>query len=282
MSVDIRQQAEVWIAAWNQQFQVNEALVPAIYLRKAVSTIGTPIRRLLLEVYQYLSMTDVETRAVYVSKAWFHVSRDSEYWFIRYISDFHPSIVDSEGENRRKYIAYQLASCLRCKRLPSLHDIAWKCSYFQRPICGWCSDLPDFAIIPARYISASLKVTHTTLASLSVPLFLHDHETSCYWLHFEAKVLPYVEARRLQLVRGLMRYYKGKLGAEEMAVMGKFDFRRYYGSAKVRTRVEYALVKFCGRWREKFEDEKTCANRFLRSLKGGYGKFSVDINRSMV
>lgn len=47
-----------------------------------------------------------------------------------------------------------------------------------------------------------------------------------------------------------------------MTVMRKFDFKRYYGSAKVRTRVEYALVK-------SVEGEKTVRQLFTAS-KGQY------------
>lgn len=254
------------LLTWNRQFTVNESLVPAIYLRKAVYTEGTPIKRLLLEVLQYLTVTEVETSTGLVSKAWFHVSRDSEYWLLRYFSASQLQVSEKSSDFRRKCIAERLAACWGCNRRPNLYEIAWKCSYFQRPLCWWCSDQPAYSVLSLHYVCCSLQVSRSTLCHLSIPLFLHDSEPSCYHFHFESKVIPYANSTRVLLVQDLTRQFAGKIPAEAIDTIRNFDFGKYYGSAKVRTRVEDLLVKFCGGWREAGE-EKTCVHRFARALK---------------
>ena len=69
---------------WNQQFVSREEQVPVQYLEQAVSIHSS--QSLLLEVFAYLPMTDLETRVAYSSKAWFHFTRDTELWKVRYVS----------------------------------------------------------------------------------------------------------------------------------------------------------------------------------------------------
>jgi len=210
-----------------------------------------------------LTMSEVEGRAGFVSKAWFHVSRDSEYWLTRYCSDFQ-LISASCSDVRREYIARRLASCWGCNRRPHLYEIAWKCSYFQRPICWWCSDQPAYTVLSLYYLSTTLQVSKATLVHLSIPLFLHDSQPSCYRFHLESRVLPYAHSRRALLLTGLSTC---KVPVAVVETIRKFDFGKYYGSGKVRSRVEDLLVKFCGGWRE--AGEQTCGSRFVRALKQG-------------
>ena len=67
-------EVEAWVDHWNQQFAVQEEAVLAQFLRKAVSTASTPLRRLLLEVLQWLAVSEVETGVALVCKTWHHFS----------------------------------------------------------------------------------------------------------------------------------------------------------------------------------------------------------------
>lgn len=49
-----------------------------MYFSQAVRTSSTPLRRLLLTVYEYLTGRDVEVRVALVCKAWYNVSNDPE------------------------------------------------------------------------------------------------------------------------------------------------------------------------------------------------------------
>ena len=73
-----------------------------------METTSSPLRRLLLETFQYLELREIEQVVAFVCKQWFHITRDNELWKARYLTLPNPS--DRKEDN---YLAsVQFASCL--------------------------------------------------------------------------------------------------------------------------------------------------------------------------
>lgn len=245
-------EVEKWVQDWNQQFEMKEERVLAQYLGKAVSTAGTPLRRLLLEVFEYCTMTEIETTVAYACKAWFHVSRDEEYWKTRFIADFHPSETNAQCDYRRKYIVYLQGSCWHCCKLLEMKEILFKCNYYKRPLCKACAELPECHIKSVNEYSNYHYVTMATIARLSVPFFVFQKAKSSYMLLFQRYLLPWATARRQDLIKALDSEFSGRLQPEERRIIEDFDLGKYYGESYRRVAgVEKSLVEYCGRGNRK-------------------------------
>ena len=190
-----------WVETWNRQFSAKEEEVPVQFLQKAVVTASTPLRRLLLEVFQYLTMPELETNVALSCKAWFHVSRDEEFWRSRVLSQFEPAETEAQGNYRRKYIAYWQGSCWHCKLVPSIDQICMKCPYFKRPLCTACASIPDLKIWSFRKYSREVLFSYGLLQELNVASFQYRKALSSYLYMIKEKVVPYVEAQKAKLVR---------------------------------------------------------------------------------
>ena len=260
---------EEWVRDWNRQFEVAEELVPVQYLSKAVSTTGTALRRLLLEVFQWLNTTEMETTAAMCCKAWYHTSREEEFWRTRYIADFHPAETDSQGDYRRKYIAHIRASCWHCKSDLRLDQIESMSPYFNRPICYNCHYQPACRIISFAHFSKRIGMSRPAIDSLSIPSFIDNNAKSSFISLIKPKLQPYAETRRTLLLRTLDAHYPGRLQTEEREKVLAFDFGQLclnVGWGKGPEALDKALVKFCVKWRKRENVEKG-AEQFLEDIK---------------
>ena len=256
---------EEWVRGWNRQFEVAEELVPVQYLSKAVSTTGTALRRLLLEVFQWLNTTEMETTAAMCCKAWYHTTREEEFWRTRYIADFHPAETDSQADYRRKYIARIRASCWHCKSDLTFNEIHSLSPYFNRSICTNCFYEKPCKIISFANFSYCLTMSKTALNYLSVPSFQVNHVRCSFLILFKSRLQPYAETRRKLLLSTLDVHSPGKLQGEERDRVLAFDFGELcYISLRTKQYpvLEQALVKFCVKYRKR-ENVLKSAKQFL-------------------
>ena len=189
-----------WVEAWNRQFSTKEEEVPVQFLQKAVVTASTPLRRLLLEVFQYLTMSEIESLVALSCKAWFHVSRDEEFWRSRVLSQFEPAETEAQGNYRRKYISYWLSSCFHCKKPLSIDQICMKCPYFKRPLCTVCASLPNLKIISFSLYSRRTYFSYELLQELKIPCFQYRRALSSYLYMMVEQVVPYIKAQKAKLI----------------------------------------------------------------------------------
>lgn len=227
----------------------SEANVPAIYTVKSVNTAETPRKRLLLSIYEYLSVHDVETSAAAVCKAWYHVSKDPEHWKSRFLSDIHPSETDSESDYRRRYIFYALAVCWHCSTVPPIGQIALRCPLLKRPLCWKCARKGECQIESFTHYSRTHSVSSTVLAQLTIPAFDHYQGKSSYVLYFRRELTLYAAIRREILLRTVDQEYPGRLSSAVREAIVTFDLWKFYGKARPRpgSLVVKALVRFCGK-----------------------------------
>lgn len=265
---ELKREVEAWVRNWNKQFEAVEEDVPEKYMSKAVATTDTALRRLLLEVLQYLTTSETETLVAFACKEWFHVSRDEELWKGRFISEFTPLETEAQGSYRRKYIAFLWTSCWHCKKRVQLDQIEFKCPYFKRPLCWKCGRDKDCAIETVSYFTSTRGVTKTTIETLSIPHFSHYQKQSSYLMLYRDKLLPHAENRRKLLLRTIEANFPGSLSPEERRMLEIFDLGRFYYEGWDRRKLsslEKGLVKFCGKCGNR-ENTMRSAQQFLEEI----------------
>lgn len=237
-----------WIDAWNRQFSAKEEEVPLQFLQKTVVTTSTPLRRLLLEVFQYLSMSEIEAKVALSCKDWFHVSRDDEFWRSRVISDFNPAETEAQGNYRRKYIAYWQGACWKCKVIPSLDNVFFKCPYFKRPLCKACASFRDMKIYSFSRYSDEMRFSYARMQELHICNFQYRRAMSSYLYMILEKVVPYVEEQKAKLIQEIQTL---GLSTEKILKLinevESFVSEEYYiGDTRKRGARNYALPEFLG------------------------------------
>ena len=244
-----KREVDTWVIRWNRQFEAREEHVPEKYVEQTVKTTAPVLRRLLLEVFQYLQVPEIDSTVALTCKAWFHVTRDPEYWRTCFISEFNPPTTEEQGNYRRKYISYRLGSCWHCKRLLSLPEISRKCPIFHQPICKTCNFLPECTIISFNSYQLHHKVTQATLTSLNIPSFTQFGTKVSYLLLFRNKMTSYANNRRRILLENIEVNYNERLKKEDKSEVEKFNLEEFYGKERKIWKLrkgEEALVTFCG------------------------------------
>ena len=244
----------------------SEAQVPAIYLQKAINTSETALRRPLLAIYAYLSIQEIETRAVHVCKAWYHVSKDPEHWKSRFISDIRPKETDSYSDYRRKYIFYMRAVCWHCNSTPPCDLVTPRSPLLNRPLCGKCAKKGKCRIETFVRYSRTHFVSLTVLSQLNIPNFDYFGRKSSYILYFRREVAVYASIRRAILLRTIEQEYSGRLDTAVKAAIEAFDLWSYYGQESPSPELPCinALVRFCGKCGRREEEN---VRIFLRNVE---------------
>ena len=254
-SVTVLTALDTFVAAWNRQFTVCEPLVPGVYLRNSVCA-GTAgrLKRMLLTVFAYLEVAEVEGGAGVVCRAWLSVVRDREMWVILCKRDF---VAESDRETedfRRKYIACYRASCFNCRLIPDVSQIVIKCPLHNRNLCKTCEK--DVKLLSFRSISGLFMVEKEAILSAKVPFFQIDSEKHCYYPAFVQKFVPYAQHRKEELEQFLESQFRDQQLTAEIAEIRKFDLSAFYSqkfdrfpsslAPFVYSTVNLSLVKYCG------------------------------------
>ena len=242
------ERVKAWVRKWNQRFTIDESKVPTQYLAKAVQTSSTPLRRLLLEVFQYLSMREVEMLVGLTCKAWFHVSRDSEYWKTRYLLEFQPATTEIDVCYRAKFIAGRMSSCWHCNRFLSLSKIELMCPIRKRPLCIACISTPECRLIPLRYYVSSRNLQTSLPKYLHFSIFLYNGAKTCYLSDANQLMMPYAKRRKALLMHTLAADFASELAKETIVQIEKMSIERIYNASGVSSdKLMRAVRTFLGR-----------------------------------
>ena len=256
-----------WVERWNKKFSVNEKSVPPRFLEKSVST-TRPLScyRLLIEVFLYLSPADIETKAAFACKHWFHITREDDLWRTKFTLDFPSPPPPSPAPFRAKYILLFQSSCWKCDKFVPLKDISMVCPLHKRPICAGCAQRKECEVMSLDWFGLRKYVGKDIGSKLGVKTFTHENVEKGYISELCEKLVPYAERRRnllLSLIEG------ENLTEEVRSYVETFDFNRYYESRHKYVRKEtVALAKFCGRDEEN-EDVRKSVEDFVRSVRNG-------------
>lgn len=256
-----REQLRQWVEVWNQQYVSTVEKVPAQYLAKAVQTCHTPLRRLLLEVFQYLSVRETELLVGLTCKAWFHVSRDSEHWKSRYLQEFKPVTMDADMCYRTQYLVYYRGSCWNCQKFLSLRDIEMMCPLHKRPLCKTCKDQPICHLVDIGHYVTWHSISPSLLKYLEIPMFKLEGTKKAYKADTIDRVIAYGLCRRAKLVNSLLERHSEDISPALIEEIRTFEVEAKYKSdfsAGV-------LMKFLGKCEEN-EDFERSVQTFARKL----------------
>lgn len=253
------------IDAWNRQFLVREEDLPAVYCSQAIRTSSTPLRRLLLLIYQYLTVEVVEARAALVCKAWYHVSRDSEGWKSRFFAVFRSWKSDPNSDYRKLYILYHLNSCWSCGCLPPLRFISTKCPYFKRPLCRKCAiQQPCSPTTIGRY-AQDRCITMPLVATFNLPTFSHTYGLCNYRVVFAKVLVPYFTQAKAKLIAIIEQEF-GQKAAEAKNQVEEFNVERYYQGYNSQGSGEKEIARMLGRKRKE-SSWKQSVRQLIRNLQ---------------
>ena len=217
-----------WVQAWNQQYVSTVEKIPAQYLAQAVQTSSTPLRRLLLEVFQYLYTREVELLVGLTCKAWFHVSRDSEYWKTRFMQEFQPATTKADTCYRAQYLACFKGSCWSCHKFLPLAEIELMCPVHKRPLCSSCKDKPECQLIELNRLLYWHRISPSLPKYLNIPVFKVKGIKVVYKETALASFIFYANHRRNQLLNLLTEKYEETISPAIIERIRTFDTETRY------------------------------------------------------
>ena len=247
VSEEQREDLRQWVQAWNQQYVSTVETVPAQYLAQAVQTSSTPLRRLLLEVFQYLSTKEVELLVGLTCKAWFHVSRDSEYWKTRFMQEFQPETTEALGCFRAQFLICHRGSCWHCKEFLSLDSIELMCPLHRRPLCKACKDEPVCSLMDVERYILLHDISPSLPKYLEIPTFKLEGVKRAYKEIAIDRFTVYASRRREKLVNCLLERHSKEISPAVIEGIRTFgveaEYRRIISTSP--------LMKFLGKCDEK-------------------------------
>lgn len=257
-----------WVEQWNSLLRVCVETLPAQFVAKAVGTTSSPLRRLLLETFQYLEMREIEQLVAFVCKEWFHVTRDNEFWKTQYLTSFQPSNICGTDNYRSKFIVIYQNCCWLCHTLISLNEIKLICPVHKRPLCRHCFKTDNGHIVTLNSYFTSRKISSTLVARLDFRHFIYDKFKQNYLSALGDTMLPYAEQRKHSLLSALQMLCPSKISIAELNAIASCDLWDFYKSRYPSSykRAMWSLSVFCGLDDEK-EDFQENVLYFLSLLK---------------
>jgi len=243
------ERVEKWVSKWNQRFVVDPNKVPVQCLVGTVEVASTPLRRLLLEVFQYLSVKEIELQVGFACKQWFQVSRDAEYWKSRFIHNFQPATTDTVTCYRGKFIALHKGCCWSCKKFLQLDQIEMMCPLRNLPLCTDCSENNKECWVISLHSFVRHRYLHPSLpAYLNIQTFVYKNAMSCYYKDMAGKLRRYAERRRTLLLDTIERECATAVSGKMKAAIGRFRIKSLYRTGSYGyDRLGFVLASYFGR-----------------------------------
>ena len=131
-SEDCQLEVVQWVDRWNQQFEDRHEK----YQLPRVKSEAGPQRRLLLEVFGYLTAVEIVKSAGEVCKSWYAVAWEDEVWKSHLP---HPPAASL----RAHYIVLYHRTCIRCGQFLQSAQVHMLCPLSHRPTCYTCYSLEE-------------------------------------------------------------------------------------------------------------------------------------------
>lgn len=246
VDVERLEQITTWVNDWNQQFSAEK--VPEKYTKMAILAAPVAHPRLLLEVFGYLSVREIEQIAAFACKAWYTITRHEDLWKSMFIRQFTPRETEPDTSYRSLFILIRLKACWHCNSVLLPRQIYMKCPYYDMLLCKKCSNLPACKIVTLNSYQKSLNISNSTVDFLKFPVFLHKKVRSCYMRLAAERMITYAEVRRNRLIAELEESYSAEIASEVLTEMRNFRLEWFY-KLRVRAKSEVVreLTRFCGK-----------------------------------
>lgn len=186
-----------WLSQWNAQFQVPVSLLPH---NSPPST--SSCSRLHIEVFKYLSHSDLCLTVELVSKQWRAYTCSEELWRTLAERDYPEEHANAGETARDAYIHLYAETCLACNRVPR-RGVRVICPITKRPICTLCYQKPGSSIFSIREYAILLGVTQEYIREAAVPVYSYNANQWVFSHQADQRVTAYRSQRRLALLKRL-------------------------------------------------------------------------------
>ena len=187
-----------WLSQWNAQFQpLSSSLLPR---NSPPST--SSFSRLHIEVFKFLSHSDLCLTVELVAKEWRALAWSEELWRTLAERDYPEEQVNAGKTARDAYIHLYAETCLACNRVPR-KGVRVICPITKRPICTLCYQKPGSSIFPMREYAALLGVNQEYIREAAVPVYSYNSNHWVFSHQADQRVTSYRSQRRLALLKRL-------------------------------------------------------------------------------
>lgn len=187
-----------WLYQWNSQFlSLSMVLLPCSSPQSARS-----FSRLHVEVFKFLSHSDLCLSVELVCKQWRGWAWAKELWRVLAERDFPEERASSLYNAREAYIRLYAETCLACSRIPR-QGIRVICPITKRPICTSCYQSPGSSVFPMREYASLLGVHEDYIREAAVPLYAYNANQWVFSHQADIRVTAYRSQRRLALLKRL-------------------------------------------------------------------------------
>jgi hypothetical protein len=122
-----------WVDRWNQRFQITQDIYGK-YILPGVRVDCGPQRRLLIEVFSYLTAGEIVKIAGEICKSWYAVAWEDEVW---------KTFVPQSTLKRAQFIVSWYHTCKHCGKTLKTTDIHMLCPVNHRPTCYSCYSIEE-------------------------------------------------------------------------------------------------------------------------------------------
>ena len=255
------------VKKWGEKVCVRREDVPSVYLKKRVNTVRPVDQyRALITAFSYLSPLEIDGCAAFVSKQWFHISRENDLW--RDISPFttFPHYPKYTQNYRSALIYVHLASCWHCHRPVSYQSLSFFCPMHRRPTCSQCVQSLGCGIMSVDLPNFDKCIDPSLFAKLRISTFELNSEEMVYTSDFCGKIIPYVENRRKLLLK-LIKNSGENVSEKTVKCIKRINFGKFYRATKsYRKKVRDAVADFCGKDSEN-EEISVTFQEFRRNIQ---------------
>ena len=254
-----------WVEKWNSQFIVKEETLPNQFKSKAVETTSSPLRRLLLETFQYLELREIEQVVAFICKEWFHITRDNEFWKTRYLAEFQPSDTSEEGNYRTKFVVQSRSCCWVCHHYVPLDKLKMKCPFRKRPLCFGCANTDKGRVTTLNSYFKYHQISSSLVSRLRFRHFIYHKFKQNYVCDLADTIIPYAEKRRQVLLESLQTLHSPAVPEATVSAVANFDAEAFYKRGAIYSNLAWKIGTFCGKNDENESVEKS-VDHFLASL----------------
>ena len=140
-----------WLNDWNSRhFSLENPPSCPVALSKEVTSSNPIHKRMLLEIFKYLEVSDIVKNICLVNKEFYHVSWEQELWRELFVRDYKEEIATDNW--RLKYATEYGKVCIECKTAPSEENM-YICPLLKRVLCKQCRKKDEYRLLYKEQIS---------------------------------------------------------------------------------------------------------------------------------
>lgn len=188
-----------WIHQWNVQFSPRD--MSSLPSQTVPST--SPINRLYLEIFKFLTHHEICLLAGRTCKEWLMYTWNQELWVDLIARDFQDERRDFEVSAREGYMRLRAETCLACCKRPQEGQIRVVCPLSQRPICSSCFQKPGSSVFKVHEYAKLMGISQDYMREACVPVYSYNSSHWVFSHQADLKIQQYRLKRRSEMLETL-------------------------------------------------------------------------------